>query len=420
MRIKVGVLAGGIVMTTAVASDITTPPSNPSGLAGLLGNPSVLAFGARLFAQSVSGPLRIGNKVIVGRHADAVDVLSRDLEFRIGPVNAEKIEAVNGPFVLGMDRDAVLVHERSALYRALARGGLDKVRQQVKHETVTRIATAGDKIDVVADYARPIAAATAKLLFGPRPLPSQDVLFMDVARAIFGHIFLNLGNDKEIEARALRAAPYLRDWLNDEIKRRRKSGELGSDMMGALLSDPEIPDTDEGNDLVRRTLGGMLVGSIDTTATCIAKIVTMIGQDQTLASGIAADSADDDEHFKRMHGWCWEALRRWPHNPIVLRRAAIDTQIADVDVKAGDDIYVFTQAAMLDSSVFPVPQVLDPARPLKPYLHLGGGLHPCAGRDVNAFQIPMLVGELVRRGIKSVGKIGWAGPFPDHLVVTFN
>ena len=67
-----------------------------------------------------------------------------------------------------------------------------------------------------------------------------------------------------------------------------------------------------------------------------------------------------------------------------------------------------------------MPQVLDPARPLKPYLHLGGGLHPCAGRDVNAFQIPMLVGELVRRGIKSVGKIGWAGPFPDHLVVTFN
>jgi cytochrome P450 len=104
----------------------------------------------------------------------------------------------------------------------------------------------------------------------------------------------------------------------------------------------------------------------------------------------------------------------------VLRRAEIDTQIADVDVKAGDDIYVFTQAAMLDPSVFPVPQVLDPARPLKPYLHLGGGLHPCAGRDVNAFQIPMLVGELVRRGIKSVGKIGWAGPFPDHLVVTFN
>jgi len=400
-------------MTTPGASDIATPPADP----GLLGKPAVFAFGAQLFAaisRWKSGPLKIGNKVIVGRHADAVDVLSRDLEFRIGPINAEKIEAVNGSFVLGMDRGAVLVHERAALYRALAKGGLAAVRQQVERETSDRIDKVGDEIDVVGDYARPIAAATAKLLFGARP--SDDVLFMDVVRAIFGHVFLNLGNDEEIKQRALRAAPYLRDWLKDEIKRRRASGDLGSDMMGALLADPAIPNNDAGNDLVRRTLGGMLVGSIDTTATCIAKIVVMIGQDSTLASGIAADVGN----FPRLHGWCWEALRRWPHNPIVLRRAAIDTRIAEVDVRAGDEIYVFTQAAMLDTSAFPEPQVLNPARPLKPYLHFGGGLHPCAGYDVNAFQIPLLVGALVRRGIKAVGTIGWAGPFPDHLTVTFN
>jgi cytochrome P450 len=75
---------------------------------------------------------------------------------------------------------------------------------------------------------------------------------------------------------------------------------------------------------------------------------------------------------------------------------------------------------MLDASVFPDPQVLNPTRPTRPYLHFGGGLHPCAGRDINAFQIPLLVGRLVRRGVKSVGAISWAGPFPDHLPVTFN
>ena len=52
-------------------------------------------------------------------------------------------------------------------------------------------------------------------------------------------------------------------------------------------------------------------------------------------------------------------------------------------------------------------------------LHLGAGLHPCAGRAVNAFQIPLLVRALVRRGIKSVGPVQWAGPFPDHLEVRF-
>jgi hypothetical protein len=38
---------------------------------------------------------------------------------------------------------------------------------------------------------------------------------------------------------------------------------------------------------------------------------------------------------------------------------------------------------------------------------------------VNAFQIPLLVGALVRRGIKSVGAVQWAGPFPDHLTIQF-
>ncbi|MGA2126606.1 MAG: hypothetical protein ABSG76_10690 [Xanthobacteraceae bacterium] len=36
------------------------------------------------------------------------------------------------------------------------------------------------------------------------------------------------------------------------------------------------------------------------------------------------------------------------------------------------------------------------------------------------FQIPLLVGALVRRGVKSVGTISWARPFPAHLPVTFN
>jgi cytochrome P450 len=400
-------------MTTAHASDIATPPAKATFLA----KPGVLALAARIFAYFSSWsqkPLRIGNKIIVGRHADAMEVLSRDLEFRIGPVNAEKIEAVNGPFILGMDRGATLVYERAALYRALANVDLGTLRAQIVQQTTGYIAGAGDQIDAIGGYARPTAAATAQALFGIKGM--NNILFMDVARAIFGHIFLNIGNDKEIKDRAMRAAPYLHDWLLDEIKARRSSGNPGTDMMGALLADPAVPHNDTGNDLVRRTLGGMLVGSIDTTATCVAKIMAIIGQDKTLAAGIAADV----DNFPRLHGWCWEALRRWPHNPLVLRSAAIETQIAGVDIHVNDQVFVYTQAAMLDTSVFPDPQVLNPARPTRPYLHFGGGLHPCAGRDVNAFQIPLLVGALVRRGIKSVGTIDWAGPFPDRLPVTFN
>src|ERR1043165_104048 len=101
-------------------------------------------------------------------------------------------------------------------------------------------------------------------------------------------------------------------WSADEIARRRASGALGDDMMGKLLRQNVVDDNG-----VRRTLGGMLVGSIDTTATCVAKIVTIASRERALATGIARDHNDLD----LLYGWCNEALRRWPHNPVVLRQA---------------------------------------------------------------------------------------------------
>ena len=127
------------------------------------------------------------------------------------------------------------------------------------------IAVAPDNgLDVVGGYARAIAGATAQTLFG---ISGQDnMLFRDVARAIFAHTFLNLGGDKTIEARALKAAALMGRWFEDEIANRRRSGKSGDDMMGWLLKDRLVDD-----DGVRRTLGGMLVGSIDTTATAVAQ-----------------------------------------------------------------------------------------------------------------------------------------------------
>src|SRR5437899_5316413 len=116
-----------------------------------------------------------------------MEVLSRELEFRIGPISATKIEAVNGPFILGMDRGETLVRERAALYRALAKVDLRSLRTQIEAATGTRIANAQDQIDAIGAYARPIAATTAQTLFGIKG--SSDTAFMDVARAIFGPIF---------------------------------------------------------------------------------------------------------------------------------------------------------------------------------------------------------------------------------------
>jgi cytochrome P450 len=404
-------MSAATMSATTLSGDIATPPGNGGFLAGLLAEQSVPAALARLGARAggiLGKPVRAGNKVIVARHDHVVEALSRDLDFRIAPINEARIDAVNGPFVLGMDRGTILVHERRALYGALAGVDMATLRTQANLKAEALIAAAGNQIDAVEGFARPVATATAHHLFGI--VGPDERTFMDGARAVFAHVFLNIGGDKVIEARALKASVLMREWFDVEIKRRRASAEFGTDMMGMLLRGGALDD--EG---VRRTLGGMLVGSIDTTASAVAKIIAMIGRDPAFARKVAADASNEE----RLAGWCREGLRRWPHNPILLRQAQTDTVLAGTAIRNGDQVFLWIQAAMLDPDMFPDPRVWRPDRPARAYLHFGGGMHPCAGRVVNDYQIPLLVGALVRRGIHSVGKVAWAGPFPAHLPVQF-
>lgn len=395
-----------------VDTSIVTPAKSPGFFATLLGGPTALGLGARFgarLARRMKKPLKLGKRVIAARHDHVRELLGRDLDFGIAAVNAVKIGEVNdGRFILGMDRSEPLERERRALYDALRAVDMGALQKGVEAEIEARLGAipAGGEIDVVGGYARPIAAHTAQRLFGIAG--PNDRMFMEVVRSVFAHTFLNIANDAAIRDRAIKAGQYMSRWFAEEIARRRAAGEgaFGDDMMGQLLRQGIVDD--EG---IRRTLGGMLVGSIDTTATCVAKIVAIAARDQQLAIGIGRDLDDLD----RLHGWCNEALRRWPHNPVVLRKATAAATLAGRPIAAGGDVIAWTHAAMYDASVFPEPERLRPDRDPAAYLHLGAGLHPCSGRPVNRFQIPILVGALLRRDLIRLGRMRWAGPFPDRL-----
>lgn len=389
---------------------VGTPPRGLSPIGRLLGGrtlPSLLARLGVRGARGKGGPLRLGRRVFAIRHADVVEVLRRDLDFSIAPVNASRIDAVNGgAFILGMDRSPELTRERAALYRALGRIDLATIADKTRAAARDSVAAGAPRFDAIADYARPIALSTASAIFGIAPA-NRD-LFAEVVRAIFHHTFLNIGGDAKIEARALSAAPLMRDWFTVEIDRRRRSGDLGADLMGALLSDGALDD-----DAVRRTLGGMLVGSVDTTTSTFARVFSVVRDD----AGLAGRMLERWRSGLDIHGYCLDALRRWPHNPILLREAAADTVLAGVEIKAGTRVIAWTQAAMQDPDAFPDPGETRPDRPMAAYLHFGGGLHPCAGRVVNAIQIPLLVGTLLDAGARPDGAMKWVGPFPDRMPV---
>src|SRR5262249_23487454 len=72
--------------------------------------------------------------VLAIRWDDVEDILRRDLDFRIAPVNGPRIEEVNGPFVLGLDRGEQMAIERPQLYAAVSAIDLVGVRTLVARE----------------------------------------------------------------------------------------------------------------------------------------------------------------------------------------------------------------------------------------------------------------------------------------------
>jgi cytochrome P450 len=389
--------------------DIKTPPAKFSPVASLLSGQSFQYLAARVGARIGKWrgkPLRVGQTVVAVRHADVVEMLNRDLDFLIAPTNGQKIDEVNGHFVLGLDRSATLVSERQALYSALAAVDLDGFRKRAEERAARRDAELPARFDAITDFTRLLAAASASEIFG---VGGGDLAeFAEIARAIFAHTFLNLGNDATIRQRALNAASLMKDMLADEIKRRRSTRNLGEDFMGQLLRQEQLDD-----DGVRRTIGGMLVGSIDTTTTAVAKVVCVALRDSRLRQAIVESSNRGEDTY----GWCLEALRKWPHNPIVLRNAGQDTTLAGTSIRSGERVVAWTHAAMLDEAAFPEPLLSIGDRNRSSYLHFGAGLHPCAGRVINAIQIPLLVNRLLKREIRRDGRMRWAGPFPDQLPV---
>ena len=149
--------------------------------------------------------------------------------------------------------------------------------------------------------------------------------------------------------------------------------------MSALLAQQRENPGELDDDGIRRTLMGMLLGAVDTTATVVAHCTKVLFGNAGLRNSALKD-VDDPNRFR---GWCWEALRFYPHNDLLLRQSPAGTKIAGKEFKRDTIVVLDTLGAMHDSETFPVPKRADPERPLKSYLHFGGGSHPCAGRAVS-------------------------------------
>lgn len=386
-------------------------PRRDRSLLSLILTPKVLLIGARLLAR-LAPRLSVRKRFLVASWRDVCEVLERDNDFHIGPINKDRIEGVSGPFILGMDRKPVLFAQRELIYGALRNADPAPARAVLRDEPGRLLAAAASRhgrIDVVNGYARLVAARTAVAVFGIKGPTEQD--FMRVIRAIFHETFLNIGNDPEVRTVGRAAGRELTQWIHDEMARRRSAGQLGSDVLGRLMESQ--PASSLEPDHISWMLAGLLVGSIDTTATAVSNIVAEMLADDATAQSMLTDIDDN----RRFLGWCYELLRRRPHNPILLRRTEAEVRFGDKTIAPETTVVAVTIAGMQDSGAFPQPAAAIPTRPLGNYLHFGHGLHLCSGRNLNDIQIPVLVRELLRNGASAISKPRSRGPFPDEFIV---
>jgi cytochrome P450 len=367
---------------------------------------------ARLAARFAPAVLTFRNTTLVFRWADVAAVCEQDAAFLIAPVNQPRIENVSGPFILGMDRSDRLFQQRQQLYSAMHHADMAHVRNTLEQEAERQGTLAlqqGDTIDVVNSFARPVAGRVAVALFGIAGPSEHDLL--RVARAIFHETFLNLGGDTLTRDVGVAAGRELRDWISTEIAARRRQTGSRKDVLGGLLLQVDAGQLMEIE--AANIVSGLLVGAIDTTATCVANIMEELVSNAKLLARVQKDR----DNPERIWGWCQEILRRRPHNPLVVREAAAGATIAGHAIPKGNRVFAVTLSAMQDARVFDHPARLDPTRPERNYLHFGRGLHLCAGRDLNAIQITYLVGWLLQYQPKRRGTLKFQGPFPEELVI---
>ena len=252
---------------------------------------------------------------------------------------------------------------------------------------------------------------------------------IDWTTTLFWYLFIDLAANPTFDAKAATAAASLRSYLDGAIAARKASGQQGDDILGRCLAlqasgTPGMDDLGVRNDLV-----GLLIGELPTTS-CAANraLDQLLSRPEALASARAAALADDDSLLTQH---VYEALRFFPVNPIIYRRANCETWVAEGTlrgrrIKPGAMVMASNLSAMFDGTELPAVNSFRTDRPWDAYMLWGYGMHTCFGDYINRVTLPGVLKPLLRqknlrRALGAAGQIGNAGtPFPVHFNVEFD
>lgn len=258
------------------------------------------------------------------------------------------------------------------------------------------VLAARDAFDVRHDYASPVAAQVAALQLG---FPVED------AELLVGWVNAFVAREPDVAgiSEAGRAAHVeLHDYLVDLVAERRATRD-------------HRPRDDQPHDLIDDLCDHVGPhGALDDSEIAVQLSTLFIGGSETLPKTVAGGAyelwrapeqrAALVERPDAVVGAFEEMLRHQLPLQFVGRTLTVDTEVAGVDMRAGQRVVLLLICANRDEREFDDPERFDAARAIDRHLGLGHGVHVCIGAHVARLEGVVLVQELL-------------ACFPDYEVV---
>ncbi|MEU3056488.1 cytochrome P450 family protein [Streptomyces griseus] len=236
---------------------------------------------------------------------------------------------------------------------------------------------AGQRMDVVNDYAMPLSTRVICELIG---IPAADgEIFRDWYTTMTG-----VHPPEQVAEARQSLIRYLGDLIAD--KRARPADDLISNLLQARDADDLLSET-EVMSMVFLLLGAGHETAISFIGTAMLSLLSepdqlaLLQKDLTLLPGAI-------EELLRFES---------PINVATFRYAAEPVEIGGVTIPAGDSVFVSIGALNRDPSKFSEPDRLEITRPATGHLAFGHGLHHCLGAPLARVEGAVAIGQLITR-----------------------
>ena len=327
----------------------------------------------------------------VTRHAD-IAAVSRDSEtFLSGrgvifeTVPEELLEASQS--FLAMD-DPRHTQIRKVVHSAFTPRQVRRIEESIQlnaRAIVDELRDAGSGSDFVTHCAKELPIRTLSDMVGiPESEREQVVTAVDSMVSWADPIFLDGRNRLEV---LTGSQMYLHQVAGALAADRRANP--GDDLISALVH-AEV-DGDRLTDAEVAAFFVLLsVAGNDTTRQTVSHAVKALTDFPAQRAWLAAD-------FDDRIGTAVEEFVRWATPVMTFRRtAAVDCELGNRRIAAGEKVVMFYSSGNYDTDVFDRPDVLDLGRKPNPHVGFGGGgRHFCLGAHVARAQVRALVGELL-------------------------